>query len=148
MTSATDNRARDAELSAALRTRGLRVTSQRLILHRALRETGRHATAEELLRSASERLPNLSLPTVYSTLELFEELGVVRRVAAGAGPVLWDPRREQHQHFACRRCGRIADLDVRIRAGAAMDAARAAGHAPDDAQVLVTGLCEACARAE
>jgi len=146
MTSATDSRTHDAELSAALRARGGRVTSQRLILHRALRELDRHATAEELLRVASERLPNLSLPTVYATLELFEELGVVRRVAVGSGPVLWDPRPEPHQHFACRRCGRILDLDVRVRAGAAIEAARAAGHAPDGAQLLVMGLCDACAR--
>jgi len=146
MTSATDSRAHDAEVSAALRARGGRVTSQRLILHRALRELDRHATAEELLRVASERLPNLSLPTVYATLELFEELGVVRRVAVGSGPVLWDPRPEPHQHFACRRCGRILDLDVRVRAGAAIEAARAAGHAPDGAQLLVMGLCDACSR--
>ena len=146
MASATDIRTADAELSASLRARGQRVTSQRLILHRALRELGRHTTAEELLRSAADRLPNLSLPTVYATLELFEELGVVRRVAVGAGPVMWDPRPDPHQHFVCRRCGRILDLDVRVRAGAALDAARAAGHAPDQAQVLVTGVCEACAR--
>jgi Fe2+ or Zn2+ uptake regulation protein len=134
----------DAELSAALRARGQRVTSQRLILHRALRELDRHATAEELLRASEERLPNLSLPTVYATLEVFEELGVVRRIAGGPGPVLWDPRPEEHQHFACRRCGRVVDLDVRVRATAALDAARAAGHAPDSAQLLVVGTCDAC----
>src|SRR5436189_3019926 len=121
----------DAELMAALRARGQRVTSQHLILHRALRDLGRHATAEELLRAAEERLPNLSLPTVYASLELFEELGVVRRVAVGSGPVLWDPRPEPHQHFSCRRCGRVVDLDVRVRPGAAIDAARRAGHAPE-----------------
>src|SRR2546422_1024013 len=97
----------DAGLAEALRARGQRVTSQRLILHRALRELGRHATAEELLRSAEERLPNLSLPTVYATLELFEELGVARRVPVGSGPVLWDPRPADHQHFPCTHCARI-----------------------------------------
>jgi Fe2+ or Zn2+ uptake regulation protein len=136
----------DAELAAALRARGQRVTSQRLILHRALRELDRHATADELLRTAEERLPNLSLPTVYSTLELFEQLGIVRRVAAGSGSVLWDPRPDEHQHFACRRCGRVVDIDVRVRTTAAIDAARAAGHSPGGAQVLVVGVCDACAR--
>src|ERR671929_1809379 len=121
----------DAELAVALRARGQRVTAQRVILHRALRELDRHATADELLRSAEPRLPNLSLPTVYATLELFEELGVVRRVGGGPGPVLWDPRPEEHQHFACRRCGRVLDLDVRVRASHALDAARSAGHQPD-----------------
>jgi Fur family transcriptional regulator, stress-responsive regulator len=137
--------AADTELVARLRERGLRVTPQRLLIHRTLRELDRHVTAEELLAAVSERLPNASLPTVYATLELFEELGVVRRVAVGAGPVLWDPRPEPHQHFACRRCGRVLDLDVRVRPTAAIDAARAAGHAPDGAQVLVVGLCDSCA---
>ena len=145
MPAATDTPTNDAELSAALRARGQRVTSQRLILHRALRELDRHATAEELLRSAEERLPNLSLPTVYATLELFEELGVVRRLATGSGAVLWDPRPGEHHHFACRSCGRVLDLDVAVRARAAIDAARAAGHAPEAAQVLVVGLCDHCA---
>jgi Fe2+ or Zn2+ uptake regulation protein len=134
----------DAELSAALRARGQRVTSQRLILHRALRELDRHATAEELLRAVDERLPNLSLPTVYATLELFEQLGIVRRIAGGAGPVLWDPRPEEHQHFACRHCGRVLDLDVRVRAAGALAAARTAGHAPESAQLLVVGVCDEC----
>jgi Fe2+ or Zn2+ uptake regulation protein len=117
-----------------------------VILHRALRELDRHATAEELARAVEDRLPNLSPPTVYATLELFEELGVVRRIAGGPGPVLWDPRPEEHQHFACRRCGRVLDLDVRLRATSALDAARSAGHAPDSAQLLVVGVCDECRR--
>src|SRR6266516_3835027 len=141
-------RANDVALAATLRARGRRATSQRLVLHRALLELNRHATADELLRATVERLPQLSLPTVYATLELFEELGLVRRVPAGSGPVLWDPRPDPHQHFACRNCGRVVDLEAPVRAGTAMAAARAAGHAPDGAQVVVTGLCSSCAGAD
>jgi Fe2+ or Zn2+ uptake regulation protein len=144
MPARADTPTNDAELSVTLRARGQRVTSQRLILHRALRELDRHATAEELLRTVDDRLPNLSLPTVYATLELFEDLGVVRRIAAGTGAVLWDPRPEEHQHFSCRRCGRVLDLDVPARASAALGAARSAGHAPDSAQLLVVGICGEC----
>ena len=137
--------ATDSDLADTLHARGQRATSQRLILYRALRELDRHATADELLRASVERLPNLSLPTVYATLELFEELGLVRRVAVEAGPALWDPRVDPHQHFACRSCGRVIDLDVPARAGTAIAVARAAGHAPDSAQVVVVGLCRDCA---
>jgi Fe2+ or Zn2+ uptake regulation protein len=144
MPAVTDTPPTDAELSAVLRARGQRVTSQRVLLHRALRELDRHVSAEEVLRSAEERLPNLSLPTVYATLELFEELGVVRRLATGSGAVLWDPRPGDHQHFVCRSCGRVLDLDVPVRARSAIDAARAAGHAPEAAQVVVVGLCDEC----
>ena len=58
-------------------------------MHRLLRDRDRHVSAEELLSEASERLPGVSLPTVYSTLELFEQLGIVRRVNGGGGTLLW-----------------------------------------------------------
>ena len=67
----------DTELAALLRERGLRATSQRVVMHRLLRDRNRHLSAEELLSEASERLPGVSLPTVYATLELFEQLGIV-----------------------------------------------------------------------
>src|SRR5438270_13740283 len=112
-------RTTEVALAATLRARGGRVTSQRLILHRALLELDRHATADELLRATTERLPHLSLPTVYATLELFEELGLVHRVPVGSGPVLWDPRPDPHQHFACRNCGRVVALEAPVRADTA-----------------------------
>src|SRR5919107_2131314 len=106
----------DERLTDALRAAGHRVTSQRLVLYRVLGELGRHASAEEIARVSSERLPGLSLPTVYATLELFEDLGLVRRVDAGGPAALFDPRTEPHAHFACRSCGAVADLDVAIDA--------------------------------
>src|SRR3954454_12213836 len=109
----------DERLSAALRAAGHRVTSQRLVLYRVLEELGRHASAEEIARVSSERLPGLSLPTVYATLELFESLGLVRRVDAGGPPALFDPRNEPHAHFACRACGMVSDLDAAVDARAA-----------------------------
>ena len=52
----------DTELAALLRERGLRATSQRVVMHRLLRDRNRHLSAEELLSEASERLPGVSPP--------------------------------------------------------------------------------------
>jgi Fe2+ or Zn2+ uptake regulation protein len=134
----------DERLTGALRARGHRMTSQRLVLHRVLTELGRHASAEEIARASAERLPGLSLPTVYATLELFEDLGLVRRVDAGGPAALFDPRTEPHAHFACRRCGAVVDLDAPVDGSPAADAARAAGAEPDHVDVVVRGLCAAC----
>ena len=134
----------DTQLEEALRSRGMRVTPQRVLIHRALRELDRHVTADEVLVAVSERLPNASLPTVYSALELFEELGMVRRVAR-SGAALYDPRTDEHQHVVCRRCGRVDDLEVKVDTAAALRAATRAGMAPDDAGVVVVGLCARCA---
>jgi Fe2+ or Zn2+ uptake regulation protein len=135
----------DAELSELLRERGLRATSQRVVMHRLLRDRARHLSAEELLSEASERLPGVSLPTVYSTLELFERLGIVRRVNGGGGTLLWDTRPDAHHHMICRNCGRIEDLETPLDLERARRSASRAGFQPDRAEVVVSGLCAACA---
>jgi Fe2+ or Zn2+ uptake regulation protein len=145
--STADHAAADERLSAALRARGQRVTSQRLVIGRLLRELDRHVTAEEVLRRASEQLPGVSLPTVYATLDLLAELGEARRVDIG-GPVLYDPRAEDHAHLRCRSCGGMFDLDVPVDAAAALTAARAAGFAPEGAELVVEGRCAECAARE
>jgi Fe2+ or Zn2+ uptake regulation protein len=142
----TRTTADEERLVAALRDRGQRVTSQRLVIHRLLRELDRHVTAEEVLRRASEQLPGMSLPTVYATLDLLTELGEARRVSVG-GPVLYDPRVADHAHVRCRECGRVEDLDVPLDAIAALSAARAAGYAAETAELVVEGRCAECARA-
>jgi Fe2+ or Zn2+ uptake regulation protein len=134
----------DTELTTALRARGQRVTPQRLLLNRALRELDRHVTAEELQAAASERLPGLSAPTVYATLELFERLGSVRRIPH-PGADLWDPRPDRHHHLVCRVCGAVEDLDAGVDAARALRAARRRGFRPEEAQLTVTGLCARCA---
>jgi Fe2+ or Zn2+ uptake regulation protein len=134
----------DAELTAVLHGRGQRVTPQRLILHRLLRAGPQHLTAEELLARSRSRLPNVSLPTVYATLDLFEELGVIRRVA-GTGPAqVYDSRAERHHHLRCLRCGGVSDLEADVDLGVAARAAEGQGFAPEGVEVTVTGLCPAC----
>jgi Fe2+ or Zn2+ uptake regulation protein len=114
------------------------------VINRMLRARPRHATAEEVLAAVTVTLPGTSLPTVYTTLELFEALGIVRRVNAGTGAVLFDSRTDEHHHAVCRGCGAVRDLDVALDAGPALDAARGAGFAPRRAALVVDGLCERC----
>jgi Fe2+ or Zn2+ uptake regulation protein len=136
----------DRELTELLRGRGQRVTPQRLVLHRVLRSQDRHVTAEDAMRALGEQLPNVSLPTVYATLELFEELGLVRRVAVEEGPSLFDSRTDEHSHATCRRCGRIEDIEVSVDDDRVRSAARAAGYEPERTDVVLVGLCGACRR--
>jgi Fe2+ or Zn2+ uptake regulation protein len=123
-----DATALDAELTAVLHGRGQRVTPQRLILHRLLRAGPQHLTAEE-------------------TLDLFEELGVIRRVP-GTGPAqVYDSRADRHHHLRCLRCGGVSDLEAVVDVGAAARAAEGQGFAPEGVEVTVTGLCPACSAA-
>jgi Fe2+ or Zn2+ uptake regulation protein len=144
-TMAQRDAAADERLVAALRARGQRVTSQRLVINRLLAEVDRHVTAEEVLRRAGERLPGMSLPTVYATLDLLADLGLARRVSVG-GPALYDPRTDDHAHLRCRSCGRVEDLAAAVDATPALRAARDAGFVGETAEVVVEGLCADCVR--
>jgi Fe2+ or Zn2+ uptake regulation protein len=135
----------DEQLTGKLRDRGLRVTPQRLVIHRALCGHSQHMTAEQLLASVSDVLPGTSLPTVYSTLELLEGLDLVRRVGTGNGAVVFDSRVEPHAHTVCRRCGAMADLEGAAAPDDALARAGATGFVPDHAQLVVWGLCSGCA---
>jgi Fe2+ or Zn2+ uptake regulation protein len=135
----------DEELVARLRARGLRVTSQRVVIHRALRTHAQHLSAEQVFEHVAVSLPGTSLPTVYATLELLVELGLARRVSTGAGPTLFDSRLEPHAHAVCSECGALADIDEPLRAEAAVRRARAAGFRPDHAQLVIWGRCAKCA---
>ena len=62
----------------------------------------------------ADELPGTSTPTVYATLELLVELGLVRKLCFDAGTALYDARTEPHQHVVCRHCGRVEDLDIEL----------------------------------
>jgi Fe2+ or Zn2+ uptake regulation protein len=124
----------------------MRVTPQRVVLHRALNELDRHVTADELLDAVGERLPNVSLPTIYATLELLEDLGMVRRVQR-AGTTLYDPRTDPHHHLVCTRCGSITDLDFDLDTAALERAAGRAGFERERVEAVVHGRCANCRQA-
>ncbi len=144
MTTATSRTTSRDQTAEALRAAGYRVTTQRLLIHQTLVELGHHVGAEELLAAVSERLPNVSLPTVYASLEALEEAGLVRRVAAGRGRALYDSRPVDHHHLVCRRCGAVEDLDANVSLEGAVSSARGRGFAVDGAEVVVHGLCARC----
>jgi Fe2+ or Zn2+ uptake regulation protein len=134
----------DSELIAALRATGRRVTMPRLAVHRHLRESPRHVTAEQVYAELADQIPSLSAATVYDTLDLLDELGLIRRVSTPRGATTYDTRVEHHHHVICRACGRMEDLDAEVDTAGAEKAARAAGFAPAFAQLTVSGLCSAC----
>src|SRR4051794_36021986 len=132
------------ETAEALRRSGYRVTAQRLVVAEALSGAGHHLSAEEVMAAVAERLPNVSLPTVYSALDALEDAGLVRRVSAGQGRALYDARPADHHHLVCRRCGAVEDLDADVSLAGALAAAGEHGFTPDGAEVVIRGLCADC----
>src|SRR3954451_22562941 len=133
-----------ADLADLLRQRGMRVTSQRLVIDRALREHGGHLTAEQVHDLVEPALPGVTQQTVYSTLALLAELGVARRVVAPGPSTRFEAVSGDHHHMICERCGAIEDLHVRVPLSRAVGASRERGFTPASASLTVLGLCAAC----
>lgn len=145
MSTAPTDRELDSELTAALRERGQRVTAPRLLVHRHVRRRPGHLTAEQVHGELAPGLPSLSPATIYATLDLLVELGIVRRLSTPGGTTVYDPRTDAHHHAICRRCGRITDIEAPVDASAAEAAAARAGFRADHGELQLTGLCAACA---
>lgn len=127
---------RDNVLTEALRARGQRVTLPRLMVHRFVSSAPQHVTADDI----HDELPSLSFGTIYSTLDLLEELGLVRRVSTLEGAAVYDSRVDAHDHALCRVCGRMFDVEARgPRRAAGPD-----GFRVEAAVVQMIGVCADC----
>lgn len=95
-----------------LAQRGVRWTVQRYAIMEYLYDHRIHPTAEEIYEGLRKRLPAISRATVYNTLELFKEHGLVKELLVEKERARYDYDVSPHIHLKCLRCGRIYDLFV------------------------------------
>jgi Fur family ferric uptake transcriptional regulator len=77
----------------------------------ALHDADKHVSAEEIYARVRARYPYANISTVYRTLELLKELGLVTEIALGDGCVRFHPAEKgHHHHLVCQKCGKIIDL--------------------------------------
>jgi Fe2+ or Zn2+ uptake regulation protein len=134
----------EADLADLLRSVGLRVTSTRLAVLRALAARP-HADAEHIISDVRDRLGSVSPQTVYSVLGAFVDSGVVRRIEPAGSPALHELRvGDNHHHVVCRRCGATADIDCAVGARPCLTPSQAHGYVLDEAEVTFWGLCPGC----
>jgi Fur family peroxide stress response transcriptional regulator len=131
-------------LSEALRRDGLRLTHQRLEVMREIAGTDEHPDVETIYRGVRQRVPTISLDTVYRSLGALADLGFVRRVAAAGGPARYDANMSRHQHFVCTRCGLVRDIaSPRLDAWHSMEEASVPGTV-ESVEVQFKGICAQC----
>ena len=98
-------------LVVRLRERGWRMTAQRRVIAEAMAGEHVHLAADEVLERAREVLPEVSLATVYNTLNELVEMGEVLEIAHADGRKRYDPNvTERHHHLVCVDCGRMLDV--------------------------------------
>lgn len=131
-------------LTTILRQHRLKVTMQRLAIFEIVEQHGRHQTAEEVYARVRQRLPTISLTTVYKVLSELVDLGEVQRVVLGDGSLRFDPNTARHAHLVCTGCGRTEDVpatDYHV----GLPAVAALGFQAVEPAVVFYGICPDCA---
>ena len=131
-----------------LRRAGCRPTPQRLEVLHALGH-GDHLTAEDVFERVRRAVPTINPSTVYRTLEVLADAGLVRCADLGAGRMHFElARGHRHHHVVCRECGAVEHLHDEVVAPVAARVTAATGYVLDtEAEILLPGRCPACADA-
>lgn len=130
-----------------LRAGGYRVTPQRqLVLQSVQRLT--HATPERILTDVQETAEGVNLSTVYRTLEVLEEVGLVSHTHIGHGsPAYHSTEEVAHIHLVCGRCGAVLSVAAEVAQPFAERLREQVGFHTDISHVSLHGLCADCASA-
>jgi Fur family transcriptional regulator, ferric uptake regulator len=133
------------ELKFALKQRGLRMTPQRQLILDAVASMHGHVSAEQVYQQVVRVFPDVNISTVYRTLEVLEELGVVRHTHFHEGVAQYQRTDEApHHHMVCSRCGSDAELDLELLQPLAAELRRRYGFEADLAHTAIVGRCRAC----
>jgi Fe2+ or Zn2+ uptake regulation protein len=128
-----------------LRDAGLRVTSQRVQVLKAL-DTLRHPDADAIATAVRAELGSVSTQAVYDVLKALDDAGLVRRIEPAGHSARFESRvGDNHPHLVCRECGRIEDVDCAKGERPCLQPADEKGFVLDEAEVTYWGLCPACA---
>lgn len=91
---------------------GYRLTPQRIMILSAIEDSDDHISAEEIYAQIVAKYPQVSISTVYRTLELLKRLGLVTETDLGGGRVRYhSAEKGHHHHLVCEKCGTIIDID-------------------------------------
>ena len=130
----------------ACRDAGVKLTHQRLEIFREVAGSVDHPDAETVFTRVRGRIPTMSLDTVYRTLWLLNDIGVITALSPRRESVRFDANLERHHHYVCVRCGLAEDF-----VSAELNKLRIPGAVKAFGSVITThvevrGLCAKCAK--
>jgi Fur family ferric uptake transcriptional regulator len=124
---------------------GYRLTPQRMMILEAVEAADDHISAEEMYMQVCARYPHLNISTVYRTLELLKELGLVTETDLGDGRVRYHSiKKGHHHHLVCHKCGQITDLDESVLSPLKEVLSRDYKFDADLRHMAIFGRCKNC----
>ena len=131
-------------LVESVRKRGYRMTPQREMILDAIHDEG-HITADDIFQRVRAKSPAVNLATVYRTLELLKELGIVTAIDTGEGCVHYELAGElPHHHLVCEGCGHILELDRDVLLPLEDELCRRYGFTVNFNHLALFGTCPKC----
>jgi Fur family peroxide stress response transcriptional regulator len=128
------------------RAAGVKLTHQRLEVFREVAASLEHPDADTIFQAVRRRLPTVSLDTVYRTLWLLDDLGLIRTLGPRRESVRFDANLEHHHHYVCVRCGLARDFEsAELNALRVPEAVKKLGSV-SGTNVEVRGVCERCTK--
>lgn len=129
------------EIARAFEEKSLRMTSQRFCIMEYLLRRHVHATADEIFHAINQSDPRASRATVYNSLNVLSEAGLVREISLDGKATLFDSNLHRHHHFVCDSCGAVEDIEW----FSAPEALQACGERKvREFEVLLRGTCKDC----
>lgn len=142
----TEVQRRLGHFKAVAREAGVKLTHQRLEIFREIAASLEHPDAEAIFRAVRPRMPTVSLDTVYRTLWMLNDLGIITALGLRRARVRFDANLEHHHHYACLRCGLTRDFESdELNALGIPEVVKGYGSIVAT-HVEVRGICERCAR--
>ena len=132
------------ELCAA---HGLAATHQRQVLYEVMQTMPGHPSPEEVYARIKERIPSISLATVYKNIHLFLESGVLQEVSLHHGSLRVEMNHHRHHHLVCSQCKSIVDIGEEQLGLQAKPKRLPGGFQAQRYAIDVIGICAACQKA-
>ncbi|HOC09272.1 MAG TPA: transcriptional repressor [Bacillota bacterium] len=135
-------------LEVVLRDMGCKVTPQRLAIYEVLKNCNMHPTAETIYNIISSDYPTMSLATVYKTLDLLKETGIIQELNIAGNTSRYDVIPKPHPHILCTKCGKIENMDISLSKNLVNKAKRTSGYDIQNFQLYFFGVCPYCKNSE
>lgn len=134
----------EEQVTALLRDKGFKVTPQRLAIYQVLANSKAHPSAEMIFSQLQPSYPTMSLATVYKTVEILREIGLIQILNTGEDSFRYDADTSMHPHIRCLDCGRVDDLHDVESAGFIEDVAKKTSYRLTGQQFYFYGICQGC----
>ncbi|WP_378956579.1 Fur family transcriptional regulator [Pelosinus sp. sgz500959] len=135
-------------ITSLLREKGFKVTPQRLAIYNMLASTHSHPNAEMIFNELQAMYPTMSLATVYKTMEILKEIGLVKILNAGEDSFRYDADTSDHPHVRCMECGQVEDVDNIDSVDFVKQVAQGTNYKLVNQQFYFYGICPSCQRKE